>query len=38
MGGKILGYDIFPYLIILNLNEQIATTLWVLKVEEDSIQ
>lgn len=34
-GGEILGYDSFPYLIILNLNARIAIAFRVFKVEED---
>lgn len=35
IGGGILGYDNCPYLIILNLNLQIAIDFWIFKVEED---
>lgn len=34
-GGQILGYDCCLYLIILNLNAQIANVFRVFEVEED---
>lgn len=34
-GGKFLGYDNCPYLIILDLNARITKMFQVFKVEED---